>query len=98
MRVCQLTGKRRNVANNVSHAHNRTKKIQHPNIQSKRIFVPEIGRTIRLKLSTHAIRGINRLGLKAYCERLKVDYEALVKGYCERINLDYDEAIASTSR
>ena len=78
MRVCELTGKRRNVANNVSHAHNKTKKVQHPNIQSKRIFVPELGRSVRFKLSTRAIRSINRMGLKAYCGRLNIDYDTLI--------------------
>ena len=95
MRVCELTGKRRNVANNVSHAHNKTKKVQHPNIQTKRIFVAEIGRSIKLKLSTRAIRGINRLGLKGYCERINVNYVALVKSHCKRINADYDELVAA---
>ncbi|MFT7582702.1 MAG: large subunit ribosomal protein L28, partial [Myxococcota bacterium] len=46
MRQCELTGKKANIANNVSHAHNKTKKRQNPNIQTKRIFVPEKGRHI----------------------------------------------------
>ena len=79
MRVCELTGKRRNIANNVSHAHNKTKKTQQPNLQSKRIWVPDLERHIKLRLSTRAIRSINKLGLKEYCRRLKVDYDALVK-------------------
>lgn len=78
MRVCELTGKRRNVANNVSHAHNKTKKIQNPNLQWKRIFIPEAGSSIRMRLSTRAIRSINRIGLEAYCGKLGVDYQALV--------------------
>ena len=78
MRVCELTGKRRNVANNVSHAHNKTKKVQNPNLQWKRIFIPEEGKTIRMRLSTRAIRSINRMGLEAYCGKLGVDYKALV--------------------
>ena len=78
MRVCELTGKRRNVANNVSHAHNKSKKVQNPNLQWKRIFVPEEEQFIRMRLSTRAIRNINRMGLKAYCRRLGVDYSGLV--------------------
>ena len=78
MRVCELTGKRRNVANNVSHAHNKSKTRQHPNIQSKRIFLPEEGRFIKMRLSTSAIRTINRIGLKDYCKKLKVDYDKLI--------------------
>ena len=84
MRVCELTGKRRNVANNVSHAHNKTKKVQNPNLQWKRVFLPEEGRHIRMRLSTRAIRNINRMGLKAYCRRLGVDYAALVAAKTNR--------------
>ena len=79
MRVCELTGKRANIANNVSHAHNKTKKRQNPNIQTKRIFIPEAGRHIKLTLSTRAIRSINKLGLQDYCRKLNVDYAQLVR-------------------
>lgn len=79
MRVCELTGKRRNRANHVSHAHNKTVKLQQLNLQWKRIFLPEVGRTIRLRLSTRAIRSVNQVGLQAYCHKLGVDYDALVK-------------------
>ncbi|MGM0576361.1 MAG: 50S ribosomal protein L28 [Myxococcota bacterium] len=84
MRVCELTGKRRNVANIVSHAHNKTKKVQQPNLQWKRVFVPEKDRWIRMRLSTRAIRNINRMGLRAYCHRLGVDYDALVESKLNR--------------
>jgi large subunit ribosomal protein L28 len=79
MRVCDLTGKRRNVANNVSHAHNKTKKHQRPNLQYKRIFLPEHNVHIRMRLSTRAIRNINRMGLEPYCKRLGIDYQQLVR-------------------
>jgi|APSaa5957512493_1039668.scaffolds.fasta_scaffold267327_1 large subunit ribosomal protein L28 len=78
MRVCELTGKRRNVANNVSHANNKTKKHQRPNLQYKRIFLPERNLFIRLRVSTRAIRNINRLGLEAYCKKLGLNYERMV--------------------
>ena len=64
MRVCELTGKRRQVGYSVSHAHNKNKKIQQPNIHRKRIFLPEEKRWIKLTLSTRAIRTINKIGLK----------------------------------
>ncbi len=79
MRVCELTGKRRNVANNVSHAHNKSKKHQRPNLQYKRIFLPERNVHIRMRLSTRAIRNINRLGLEAYCKTLGLDYKRLIE-------------------
>jgi len=58
-RVCQITGKRQNVANNVSNANNKTKKVQRVNLRSKRVFVPELGRAVRLRLSTRALRTLN---------------------------------------
>ncbi len=61
-RVCDLTGKRRLVGNKVSHANNKTKMTQRPNLQMKKVFDPETGRTVRLKLSTRAIRTLDKVG------------------------------------
>jgi large subunit ribosomal protein L28 len=55
-RVCQLTGKKPLSGNNVSHANNRTKRRQLPNLKVKRIWIPEENRFITLKLSTRALR------------------------------------------
>lgn len=79
MRACEITGKRVHLANNVSHAQNRTRKRQLPNLQAKRIWVPEQNRFVRLTLSTRAIRTINRIGLKAVCQKYGVNYDALLK-------------------
>jgi large subunit ribosomal protein L28 len=57
------------VGNNVSHAHNKTKRRQLPNLQSKRLFVPELGRTVRVKMSTSAMRTIDNMGLMAYLRK-----------------------------
>ncbi len=65
-RRCQITGKKPLSGHNVSHAHNVTNKWQRPNIQRKRIFVPELGRSIRLKVSTRALRTIDKKGLTAF--------------------------------
>jgi large subunit ribosomal protein L28 len=61
-RRCDLTGKRRLVGNKVSHAKNRTKMTQEPNLHTKRVFDPESGETIKLRLSTQAIRTLDKLG------------------------------------
>jgi len=61
-RTCDLTGKRRLVGNKVSHAKNRTKMAQQPNLQTKRVFDPETGRTVKLRLSTRAIRTLDKVG------------------------------------
>lgn len=61
-RTCDLTGKRRLVGNKVSHAKNRTKMTQKPNLQTKRVYDPETGETVRLRLSTSAIRTLDKVG------------------------------------
>lgn len=62
-RKCQLTGKKPLSGKNISHAHNVTPKWQLPNLQSKRIFVTELGRWVRVRLSTRALRTVNKKGL-----------------------------------
>lgn len=62
-RRCALTGKGPLSGNKVSHANNKTRRVQRPNIQEKRLFVPELGRTVRIKLSTRALRTVNKKGL-----------------------------------
>ena len=70
-KVCQLTGKRPTVGNNVSHSNRKTKRRFLPNLQRKRFFIPETGQTVRLKLSTNAIKTINKLGIYAYLKKLE---------------------------
>ncbi|GIV36515.1 MAG: 50S ribosomal protein L28 [Cyclobacteriaceae bacterium] len=64
-RVCQITGKRPQVGNNVSHANNKTKRRFYPNLQKKRFFIPEESRWITLKVSARAIKTINKYGISA---------------------------------
>ena len=64
-RICEITGKRPQVGNKVSHANNKTKRRFYPNLQTKRFFVPEEGKWITLKLSTKAIKTINKNGISA---------------------------------
>ena len=79
MRICDITGKKAHIAFSVSNAHNRTKKRQLPNLQDKRIFVPEAGQWLKLTLSTRAIRTINKIGLRALCKQYDVNFDSLVK-------------------
>ncbi len=65
-RVCKLTGKRPLAGNHVSHAHNKTRRRQLPNLQSKRLYVRELNRWIRIRVSTRAIKSIDKKGLMAY--------------------------------
>ena len=59
-RVCDITKSRPNVKNLVSHANNRTKKRQLPNLQERKVWVPELGRNISLRVSTRAMRTLNK--------------------------------------
>ncbi|MFZ0452465.1 MAG: 50S ribosomal protein L28 [Ignavibacteriaceae bacterium] len=61
-RRCQITGKGPMTGNNVSHAHNRSKRRFLPNLQKKRIWVQELNRFVTIKLSTKAIKNISRNG------------------------------------
>ena len=68
-RVCKITGKRPRVGNNVSKANNKTKRRQYPNLQSKRVFIPETGSTVKLKLSTKAIKTLDKVGLQSFLNK-----------------------------
>ena len=70
-KVCKLTGKKPISGNNVSHSNRKTKRRFVPNIQKKRFFVPELDKFITLRISTSAIRTINKLGVYAYIKKLE---------------------------
>jgi large subunit ribosomal protein L28 len=62
-RVCQLTGKKAIVGNKVSHSNRKTKRKFNINLISKRFFIPEENRWITLKISTSALKNINKNGI-----------------------------------
>lgn len=64
--VCAISGKKPGFGRNVSHSKRRTNRRFNPNVQTKRIFLPELGRSVRISLSTSAIRTIDKKGLAAY--------------------------------
>lgn len=70
-KVCQITGKRPMVGNNVSHANNKLKRRFNPNLQKKRFYLAEEDRWVTLKVSTSAIRTINKIGLSAAMKKAK---------------------------
>ena len=70
-KVCQLTGKRPITGNNVSHSKRKTKRRFIPNLQKKRFYIPETDKWVTLKVSTSAIRTINKLGVFAYLKKLE---------------------------
>lgn len=62
-RVCQITGKKAITGNNVSHSHIRTKRQFHPNLHTKKFFVPELNEWVVLKVSTSAMRNMDKNGI-----------------------------------
>ena len=74
-RVCELTGKKAMVGNNVSHALNRRKRKFDANLITKRFYIPEEDKWIKLKVSTSALKNINKKGITAVLK------EARAKGF-----------------
>ena len=70
-KVCKLTGKKPISGNNVSHSNRKTKRRFVPNIQKKRFFVPELDKFVTLRVSTSAMRTINKLGVYSYIKKLE---------------------------
>jgi large subunit ribosomal protein L28 len=65
-RKCQITGKKPLSGSRISHAHNVTPRWQKPNVQTKKLFVPELGRKVRIKVSTRALRTIDKKGFMRF--------------------------------
>ena len=71
-RICELTGKKAMVGNNVSHSLNRTKRKFGANLIKKRFYIPEEDKWITLKLSTSALKTINKIGITAAIKQAKL--------------------------
>ncbi len=74
-KVCQVTGKRPLVGNNVSHANNKTKTRSLPNLQKHRFWVGSVKKWVTLKVSTHGLRIINMRGIERVYADLKASGE-----------------------
>lgn len=64
-RICQITGARPGFGNNVSHSHRRTRRRWNVNVQTKRYWVPSLGRSVTLTVSPRGIKKIDRRGIDA---------------------------------
>lgn len=60
--VCEVTGKRKLSGNRVSHANNKTRHFQQPNIQARRLFVPELNLKVLVRLSNNGLRTLDKHG------------------------------------
>ncbi len=74
-RVCELTGKRAMVGNNVSHAMNKTKRKFDVNLVKKRFYIPEEDKWVTLRIAASTIKTINKKGISAVMK------EAREKGF-----------------
>ena len=61
-RICELTGKGRQVGHNVSHANNKTKRVFLPNLQNVTLMSESLGTSIKLRVSTHGLRSVEHNG------------------------------------
>jgi large subunit ribosomal protein L28 len=61
-RICELTGKGRQVGHNVSHANNKTKRTFLPNLQNVTLMSDTLGEAVKLRVSTHGLRSVEHVG------------------------------------
>jgi large subunit ribosomal protein L28 len=61
-RICELTGKGRQVGHNVSHANNKTKRTFLPNLQQVSLLSDALGRSVRLRVSMNGLRSVEHVG------------------------------------
>ena len=70
-KICELTGKKAMVGNNVSFSLNRTKRKFNANLVKKRFYIPEEDKWVSLKVSTSALKTINKIGISAAIKEAK---------------------------
>ncbi len=76
-RVCQVTGKRPQAGNNVSHAHNKTRRRFLPNLHSHRFWVESEKRWVRLRVSRKGMRIIDKLGIESVLKKIRARGEKI---------------------
>ena len=76
-RVCQVTGKRPTTGNNVSHANNKTRRRWLPNLQFHRFWLPSENRFVRLRVSNHGLRVIDKKGIEAVVSEIRARGEKI---------------------
>lgn len=72
-RVCQLTGKKPITGNKVSHSNIKTKRRFLPNLQTKRYYIAEEDKWVTIKVSSEAIRTINKNGLLSVVKEMRAN-------------------------
>ncbi|MEM7548278.1 MAG: 50S ribosomal protein L28 [Bacteroidota bacterium] len=77
-RVCDITGKKPVSGNNVSHSNNKTKRKFYPNLHKKRFYIPNEDKWVTLKVSSTALRTINKNGIESVLKKARAQGNVLV--------------------
>lgn len=77
-RQCDISGKKKRMGNRVSHANNKSSHYFKANIQTKRVFIPELKKYVRLSLSANMIRTIDKIGVMAALKKHGVSLKSIV--------------------
>ena len=90
-RICELTGKGRQVGNNVSHANNKTKRVFLPNLQNVTLLSEALEKGVKLRVSTHGLRSVEHVGgldnwvLKTSDEKLSLKVQRLKREIAKKV-------------
>ena len=90
-RICELTGKGRQVGHNVSHANNKTKRTFLPNLQNVTLLSDALGKGVKLRVSTHGLRTVEHNGgldnwlLKAGDDQLSANARKVKKDIAKKL-------------
>jgi len=76
-RVCQVTGKKPMVGNNVSHAQNKTRRRFLPNLQSRKFWVESENRWVSMRITNAALRTIDKNGIDAVLAKMRAAGEKI---------------------
>ena len=95
-RICELTGKGRQVGHNVSHANNKTKRTFLPNLHNVTLISDALGQSVKLRVSTHGLRSVEHNGgLDNWLVKTKDDQLSLK---ARRLKRDIVKKLASTTQ
>lgn len=75
--ICQVTGRKPQFGKSVSHSHRRTSRRWNPNVQRRKFFVPSLGRTITLTVSTKGLKIIDRDGIESVVAQIRARGEKI---------------------
>ncbi len=90
-RICELTGRGRQVGHNVSHANNKTKRVFLPNLQNVTLISDSLGEGVKLRVSTHGLRSVEHNGgldnwlLKTSDDKLSLKAQRLKRKIAKKI-------------